>query len=39
MRAIMQKYPYLVIERDGRIEATPMPTLLWDVPPTTGPQS
>ena len=39
MRAIMQKYPYLVIERDGRIEATPMPTPLWDVPPTTGPQS
>ena len=23
MRRTMQKYPYLVIERDGRVEATP----------------
>ena len=34
MRDIMQKYPYLVIER-----ATPTPTPSWAARPTTGPLS
>ena len=36
---IMKKYPYLVIERDGRIEATPTLILSSAAPPTTGPVS
>ena len=40
MRHTMEKYPYLVIEKDGRIErATPTPGPLWAAPPTTGPAS
>ena len=46
MRRTMQKYPYLVIERDGRVgsemvwcKATPTRGPLWAGPPTTGPVS
>ena len=39
MRRTMQKYPYLVIERDGRVEGYAYAGPFVGVPPTTGPVS
>lgn len=36
MRDIMKKYPYLVIERDGKIEVTHMPIRSLAAPHTIG---
>lgn len=37
MRNTMKKYPYLVIERNGKSKATPMQVPSLAAPPTTGP--
>lgn len=39
MRDIMKNTPTSSSSGMAASRATPMPTLLWDVPPTTGPQS
>ena len=36
MRHIMSRYPYLVAEVDGTVQATPTPGLLWVGPLMTG---
>ena len=37
MEKTMARYPYLVVEQEGIVMDIPMPVLLWDGQPMTGP--